>query len=495
MNDILSSVKPKDKVTIVAVMTALALVIVVVVALLSGILMDNHDHKYAFSLERGEGDTFNLVGECTVDNCEDPYYRENNISGVTLFSAVTPTCSTKGNKIYSFTRGSLSVKYVEELPPIAHDYAYKIVDAGDTKYILGTCRNKNCTNPSLDISGVTDFQLIDSVEGDCFTPRQDTYSCIANGETFIFTTTVQEDKPHTLRGVSVDTLVDENGNFPYGTPGISVTGRDIPCGETGSGSYICDICKAVETVRVIKSNHNYVYSESGLTPPTLHAAGVAVISCTNEECNESVKVNIPQIEIGTSYVTLLAAATEQHPNQYRYKFESLIYDFSYVYDFTAGEKLEHNYTYHLDRRSDDKNKFSLYGKCDQPGCLEPEIEIEDIDVMITENNSTCITKGFIYYSCIYNGEEYTKAEESMSFADHKYSYDSAAANRPSFTEAGSVELVCTTEGCGHTVTVELPPISSENAKVISDTTYFQELEYVYVTSYGCTVTLVIFIYK
>ena len=492
MNDILSSVKPKDKLTIVAVMSALALVIIVVVALLSGILVDNHNHKYVFSLEMAEDGSFNLIGECTVDNCEDPYYRENNISGVVVSSAVTPTCSQNGNRIYSFTRGKISVKYVEDVPSIPHDYAYKTVETGDTMYILGTCRK--CSSP-LDISGVTSIQLIDSVPGNCFTPRKDTYSCIANGETIIFETTVQEDKPHTLNGVAVDTLVDENGYFPYGTPGISVTGDPILCGKTGSGSYICDICKAVETVRVFKTNHNYVYNESGLTPPTLSDPGVAIIGCTNEDCHETVKVTLPQIEIGTSYVILLASATEQHPNQYRYKFESLIYDFEYVYDFEAGVKLEHNYTYNLARRSDDETKFSIYGKCEQPSCSEPEIEIKNIDVMVTENTSTCIEKGFIYYTCIWEGVEYTKPEPSLSYADHVYVYNAALATKPSFTTWGSIELVCNTNGCGHTVTVDLPPMNNENSMVVEDGIYSQTLEYRYETDYGCTVILYIPILK
>ena len=68
MNEILGSVKLKDKITIAVVMTALALVIVLLAALLSGLTIDNHDHKYGFALEMRDDGGFNLVGTCVVDN-------------------------------------------------------------------------------------------------------------------------------------------------------------------------------------------------------------------------------------------------------------------------------------------------------------------------------------------------------------------------------------------------------------------------------------------
>ena len=492
MNEILGSVRLKDKITIAVSMIALALVLVLVVALLSGITVDDHEHIYSYALDLDDDGSFNLLGECTVDNCEDPYYREDNISGVTLVSAVTPTCSSAGNKVYSFTRGSISLKYTEIIDPIAHDYVYQIYESDNVSYILGTCKNKGCTRPELDISGITDLQLIESVPGTCFTPRQDTYACVSNGEKITFVTTVQEDKPHTLCGVPANTVADEDGRFLYGTEGITVTGDAISCGEVGAGCYVCDVCKALIPVEVYKSKHNFVYDESALTPPTIASAGRALIGCTNPECDETVKVEIPQIEIGTTYVTLQSPATEQHADIYRYKFESLIYDFTVVIDFESGEKLEHEYSYDLDFVD---GVLSLVGKCSQPECLAPETVDKDIE--FTEvNTSTCVNLGFIIFSYVKDGQELTFSMQSPAYADHVFTYDARTAVQPDFNNPGSIELYCKTQGCDHKVTVELPRVNiGVNATVATDDPYYQILNYTYETEYNCTVNLVIIVYK
>lgn len=498
MNDIMGSVKLKDKVTIGVVMTALALIIILLAALLSGLTIDNHNHRYAFSLEKGEGDSFNLVGECTVDNCENPYYRENNVSGVSLSSAISPTCCTEGKKVYTFSRGSLTVKYTETIPSIAHDYLYEYVAADGAGYILGTCRNKDCTTAQLNIPNATQPQLIESIPGTCFTPRQDTYSCFSNGEEIIFTTTVQEDKPHTLRGVPATTFADESGKYLYGTEGITVTGSPILCGQIGSGCYVCEVCKAVVTVDVYKSMHNFVYDESGLTMPTLTTEGLAVIGCRNPECTDIVKVKIPQIAVGTTYVTLIDPATEQHANIYRYKFESSTYSFTVEMEFEAGEKLQHNYTYELLPSSDADGAFgklSLYGKCDQLGCEAPEIEEKDVETTFVDTSS-CTHTGFMIWTHVKDGVEYKFVAQSNFLAPHVYTYEANNAIKPTFTETGSIELFCKTLDCSHTVTVELPKINiGVNATISEDKPLYQVLNYTYETEYNCTVTLILLVTK
>ena len=112
MNEIMGSVRLKDKITIASAMAGLALVIVVIVALLSGITVDNHKHVYEYTIEVVGNDSFNLVGECTVNNCEDPYYREENVQGVTLTASVAPTCSSAGSKTYTFKRGNINIRFV-----------------------------------------------------------------------------------------------------------------------------------------------------------------------------------------------------------------------------------------------------------------------------------------------------------------------------------------------------------------------------------------------
>ena len=498
MNEILGSVKLKDKITIAVVMTALALVIVLLAALLSGLTIDNHDHKYGFALEMRDDGGFNLVGTCVVDNCENPYYREDNVSGVKLTSAVAPTCCSEGNRVYTFTRGSLSVKYTETVGATAHDYVYEILERDGVSFILGTCRNINCTRPQLSISNVSDLQLIESVPGTCFTPREDTYSCLSNGERITFKTTVQENKPHTLCGVAADTLADAGGKYLYGTEGITVTGAPILCGQIGSGCYVCDVCKSLVTVDVYKSEHNFVYDESGLTLPTLRAEGLAVIECTNPECTDTVKVKIPQIAIGTTFVTLVSEATEQQANVYKYRFESATYGFTVELEFEEGEKLQHNYTSELLPTSDAGGMFgalSLFGKCDQPGCLAPEIEEKGVETTFVDTSS-CTHTGYMIWTHVKDGVEYTFVAQSNFLAPHVYTYDPKTARQPSFTETGSIELVCTTVGCTHTVTVELPKLNiGVNASVSDDQPLYQVLNYTYETEYNCTVTLIVFVYK
>ena len=182
MSEIFGAVKLKNKIMIVSTMAAFALLLVTVIGVLNLVTVDTHTHDYSYSIDRSEDGNFNLIGICKVSNCESPYYAEIGISGVKLLMAESSTCSKEGKRVYSYTKDGVTVKYVENIPMAAHTYDFSVDTQGGVNYLYGKCTEDGCTNPNLFINNVEELNLVSSVPGSCFTPRQDTYSYVLNGE-------------------------------------------------------------------------------------------------------------------------------------------------------------------------------------------------------------------------------------------------------------------------------------------------------------------------
>jgi len=243
MSEILNSIRLKDKITIATSMAALAIILATLIGVLSYCTADRHDHIYEYTLETTDGG-FNLVGVCSVANCEDPYFRQNNISGVNLLSAVTPTCSKEGNRVYTYTHDGVTLKFTETIEPSPHTYDYEMVQNGNFTYINGKCSNDDCTDPYIFINDVTSIELIETIPGTCFSPRKETYSYVSGSGSGTFVTLVDEDIPHTLCGVLVNTLQTENGEYIYGTEGIKLLSTDnIACEALLDGYFVCELCR------------------------------------------------------------------------------------------------------------------------------------------------------------------------------------------------------------------------------------------------------------
>ena len=493
MSEIFGAVKLKYKITIASSMAILAVLLAGVIGVLTFVTVDRHTHEYRYSLERMADGSFNLIGVCSVDNCESPFYSETGITDVKILTAKSPTCSKEGNVVYTYTKDGVTIKYTEKIPMTAHAYDFVIDEEGDVVNLNGTCTEEDCQE-KISINNVQEFKLVSSVCGTCFTPRQDTYSYVLDGEEHTFVTLVDENIPHTLNGVSADLFKNNDGKYVIGTPGVKLVKNEaLACGATAEGYYVCEVCKQVEKVQVVRAGHKFLYSESNVTEPTIDKDGFATLVCHNTECTETVKVTLPAIEVDKT-ATLITGASEAHPMTVKYSFESTEHGFKFEKEYQIGEKLSHNYTYELEL-NEHTGKFDVFGKCDQVGCTAPEVCIDDdVPAVFVKDTSTCQVPGIVIWSYDYNGETLYFQPISNVVSDHSYTYDNFSAIRPDLDKTGLIVLYCTTEGCDHEVVVELPKaVIGENAKFAYEDPENHErvYKYTYKTEYNCTVELLI----
>lgn len=498
MSEILNSIRLKDKITIATSMVALAIVLATLIGVLSYCTADRHDHIYEYTLETTD-EGFNLVGVCTVNNCEDPYFRQNDISGVNLFSAVTPTCSKEGNRVYTYIHDGVTLKFTETIEPSPHTYDYEMVQNGNVTYINGKCSSDDCTDPYIFINDVTSIKLIETIPGTCFSPRKETYSYVSGSGSGTFVTLVDEDIPHTLCGVLVNTLQNDNGEYIYGTEGIKLLSTDnIACEALLDGYFVCELCREVEVVKVRYPGHKFVYNEENLLLPTTEADGLAILNCRNSNCDATKNIIIPKVQPGVNAV-VKSAATELHRQVVTYTFVSEEYGFSVQRDYEVGDLLSHNYVYRLVANKDETGKIDtshidLVGRCNQPDCQTPEIREENVETTF-EDTSTCVDPGEYIWTYVYNGETLVLKVMRTEPGSHRYYYDGDKNNveKPSFDEVGWVKLCCTTAGCDYRLVVELPKIEiGVNATVESEGDGYVVLAYEHDTGYNYTVRLKIF---
>ena len=498
MSEIFGAIKLKNKITIASSMLVFAVVLIAITGILSFVTADRHTHIYNYGLEMTDNGSFNLVGVCTVDNCESPFYKETNISGVKIFTAKSPTCSGEGNIVYTYTVGDVTVKYTQKLPVAAHTYDLEIVNEGQYTKFEGMCTADGCTDPHILVTNAGDFKPVSSVPGNCFSPRQDTYSYVVDGVEKSLVTLVDEQIPHTLGGVSADSYKDENGNYAIGTSGIKlVENKPIACGASANGYYVCEACKQVIGVKVVREEHKFVYSEAGVTAPTVNTNGSVVLGCHNSECSEVVTILLPAVNAeNNSFVTVISHATEISPTLVSYSFESLEYGFKFEKEYAIGQALTHNYVYTLEPNKNNTGKMDLHGVCNQPECKEPNICIENVPAEFVDDTSTCQTPGTVTWKYEYQGEVIWFIAPSLEKSGHSYDYktDSPTLIRPTLDQEGEIELYCTTEGCTETLLIKLPKaVIDENAVFFGFDEESGEnvYRYTYDTKKNCIVKLLI----
>ena len=497
MSEIFAAIRLKDKITIASSMVALAIILAVTVGILTSATADIHPHIYDYKLEQREDGGFNVVGICTVDNCETPYFRQDNVSGVNLLSAVSPTCNGEGNKVYTFTYEGVTLKYTEELPVAPHTYIYELVTRNDVIYINGKCTVDGCSDPYLFISGVEDVKLLSAVEGTCFSPRKETYGYTLNGQSYTFVTLVEENIAHTLNKIPASAYADKDGKYLVGTNGIKLfNNKQIACGETADGYYVCERCKQIVTVKVMRPDHKFLYSEENVKAPELTTAGKATLTCHNTECTETVEVVLPPVMVGENAFPI-SEATEMRRQVVKYSYTSMLYNFVYENNYEVGELLSHIYEYSIEPNLNGSGKMDLVGRCSQPECQTPEIREENIDATM-KNTATCISPGEHIWSYEHNGKLLTFILPSFDFAPHDFKYDKSKAQNPTLDNVGLIEIYCSTEGCGHAVILELPKIEiGVNAEIVieNDEEKYIVVDYTYETEHNCTIVLNILIYK
>ena len=492
MSEILSAIRLKDKLTIAGVMAAVAAVLAIFVGVFTICTADRHTHKYDFSLQMEEDGSFSLVGNCSVKNCEDPFYVEKNLQGVELSLAVRPTCVNEGSKIYSYDHNGVGLKYTEILPLSAHTYEYELVSNGENVHINGMCQVEGCKNPYVFIYDAKDLTLMEVEEATCFSPRKETYAFVSGGETKTFVTLVEENIPHTLLGVPATSFQNLDKTYPYGLEGVKPLGETAGCGAIGQGYYVCEFCRMAVGVNIRRPDHKFTYSESELSRPDLDKNGTAVVRCVNDDCTESIQIVLPKVEKGVNAVTK-SPATELHREVLTYTYVSNEYNFTVTFDLEIGELLAHDYEYSLKPDENTPEQINLIGKCTQPDCQTPNLVVKNVETTF-EDTSTCTKKGYwIWTHVLADGTIVQLKVQSISFASHnhmKFDADVDVISYPTETMEGSVKIRCNGQGCTDYIVVTIPKVViGENATLITRFTNGILVDYLYVTDNGVEILI------
>ena len=495
MSELFNSIKLKEKITIITPMVTLAVILATLIGVLSFYTADRHAHVYDYTLEKN-GDSFTLRGVCNVPNCENPFLKEENLSGVKLLSAVSPTCSSKGEKKYSYTHNGVTVNFVEEVDALPHIYEYELTSNGGVTSIEGDCTLSGCTEHVSD-KNISEFKVVSEIKGDCFIAAQVTYSYVVNGVTKTIVTVSDERDPHTLAGVSADTLENSDGTYNAGISGVMVyASYPYACGTVVKGSYVCEKCKQIIEIDVRYPEHNFVYSASNVVNPTFESDGCASLTCKNTLCTDVLDIIIPKVELGNNTVTVVAP-TEKVAEVVRYSFVSNDYGFKIELDFTIGTPLSHNYVYHIEPDPNNSGKIDLVGICSQPECENSVIREKDIDAEFTDT-STCQSKGMLIWTYVKDGEVLEFKASTNDVGDHKFVYESNRVLHPNMYIEGFAELYCSYEGCHEVVTINLPKVELGVNTVITGTdekgNSIAEYTY-YAYNYRCKIILSITIYN
>ena len=201
-----AAVSSKDKLAVIIAMGALALILISVVMLITfcgG--ASGHEHEYTYALEKN-GDSFTLVGECTVDGCANPNYTEKNLKNVALTEELDATCLQGGKKVYSYEKNGVAYVYEEitgeakshtingvsidelrnEDGSLDYDPAY-IVPYADTKITCGvtvdgifTCPDCGTNVPTkirIDCTPVSEWRAVYGKEATCVSAGKEALLC------------------------------------------------------------------------------------------------------------------------------------------------------------------------------------------------------------------------------------------------------------------------------------------------------------------------------
>lgn len=343
MNEILASIKLKDKVIIISVMAVFALLLGFGIGAITQATVDPHVHTYESHLERDASGNFSLVSVCTDEDCEDPVYKMalNSVDSVVLSEA---TCCEKGVIEYSYRYGGVVYFIDEEIPLEPHTYDGVLVDTDGGSVISAKCTNEGCTDTDLTVSDVSTITLVESIPATCHTPRCDKYELVSNGVTTTLVVRTEEEVPHILNGVYATEIQLPDGSFSYGTEGIRLDkDTTVTCGQSGSGYYTCEECQENISVQIVKDDHSFVWSEDDTILPTATSDGTAIVKCQNLDCDERISVVLPMISEGEN-AELLEANHAEGYKKLKYSFAADEYGISVEFE-TQIDWNEHDYRY------------------------------------------------------------------------------------------------------------------------------------------------------
>ena len=487
MNEFLSIIKLKDKITIISLMVVFAALLATTIGLVTQGTVDPHEHTYAYQLEKvGEG-KFAVVGVCTDKSCQDPR-ASWAVDSLSETIVTEPTCCQGGNTRYVLTTNVLEgeVKsYIldEPIAKLPHKYVGSMNVSENGATIEAVCTNKGCTSSQIKIENIADsgLKLEESKDATCNSDGYQKYSYTVDGITSTIEVGIKG--AHTYE-------IDMNKTV---LPTLSTSGSAyIECASCGDSATIVlpkivvgsnadvisqDADKETQTVKykyfidtkkydfvaeivIPWDNHAYEYTQSDVVYPTLDSDGSITLKCKNSVCSKEVVVTLPAMKIGTN--TTVSGNHNAEKQTYTYTFTNTEYgiDLTYSYELDWNG---HTYVYQPDEtvnptlNSDGK----AYVRCSYKGC-DKYHEITLPKVVIGENTtpvSSATEQDRELHKYTYNNDEYgftitfnIPVGETLS---HGYTYYIEPVGAGRFDFVGK----CNQAGCTN------PEVRKENVKV------------------------------
>ncbi len=487
MSEILSAIKLKDRIIIVSVLLAFAVVLALVIGAITGATVDPHVHSFKYHIERGEDGSFDYVGVCTDSECESPvsvWDITNAEESVISEIKVAPTCTADGVMKYSFrpVGSQVTYTYEEKIPALSDSYShtYYAEDAtvkDGVSSVTFKCENEACNDEETIEISISDMTFVELVEdATCNAPKVERYSYTYKGvEVIVTTKTDVEDVPHKLNGVFVTELMDENGYLPYNTEGVNldVVGY-FPCGSVGNARFVCEVCEKENKIKVIRDDHKYEFLADKTSLPTDKNEGKAYLKCTEEDCGQLKIITLPVVVATNDNVISRDQDKEEQTVKYTYV--------SGDYGFVIEEEITIPWNNHRFEFTEDcvvRPTFDKEGEvtltCKNSSCSK--IISISLPKIITEgeDKNTTITyehllekKVYTYlYSLAEYGIEVTFSLES-EWIDHNYVYAESETVLPDLEKDGVAYVRCDFEGCPKHHVITLPKIVlDENATMVS----------------------------
>ena len=391
MSEILSAVRLKDKVLIIVLTLVMAIFVGLIAGAVTYATTDRHVHEFEYHLERGADGKFDFVGICQYEDCTNPRYSRDILSGVSQEVTLAPTCTATGVMQFSFTYEAdmQTYTYTEDIPMEAHTYVGNVAtDENGVSSIKGTCIFDGCDAPEIDIEGATELTLESTTVGNCYTPDTNIYSYQLDGTKYNVTVQSGANAPHKLNGKSINEYQIADGVYLYGTDGIVLVGAPaLGCGNKAPGYFVCQDCGKAIPIMIGRPDHNYELASSGLTTPTVIADGQATLRCTAEGCEQVKRVTLPKAVVGdegNSYVVERSCAIGKQVLDYTYFVEE--YGVNVELQLTLPWN-EHDYKYiesETKAPSLEKDGYAVI-RCAAEGCsantrvVLNKIELDDPD--------------------------------------------------------------------------------------------------------------------
>lgn len=505
MGEILSAIRLKDKVTIVILMSILALLLTGSVGVVS--YATRHQHNYEYHLEKGADGEFDFVGLCDSDDCDTPVYVRDiapgEVQGTVTKSA---TCCELGKKTYSFTLGGIEYVLEEDIPVLDHRYDLDGGINGET--ISGSCTNEGCTSPDLEInkSEISGLTLVEKIDATCNSPRVEKYTYFVGEEQKTLVAIEYENIAHTVGGVPVtDHLLYKTLNgievYKYGADGlyaVPISGTPI-CENEVNAYYICEKCSTTMHVFVYKDDHTYALSTKEgeeIVNPDFDNEGTAYLRCVEKDCDGHKEIKLPAVVIGDN-----AEVVEQFKDT-----ESQLVKYTYlVEDYNITVEMEiilpwisHDFDVVLDNivYPTFESDGSVTLKCKNSVCSEERVVVLprlEVGVNTTITRDHILETETVSYTYLIEEYDITITNEYKNeWIDHTYVYAEGDTILPTLDSDGKAYVRCSYEGCEKYHEIVIPKIEiGKNTTLVSSATEqaVRVDNYTYVNEeYGFTVT-------